>query len=285
VRVSNILDSNSNFVEKLGMSYDITDLKHQALGLEQARYSADAANRAKSEFLPMMSHEIRTPMNGIIGVSSLLLESDLTPDQRDCVEVVIRSGDHLLVLINDILDFSKIESGNLELEQIDFNPQLILAGVNRLLAYRAKDAGLELTYSLEPTVPRFLAGDPGRVRQVVTNLVGNAIKFTHNGSVTVTASLVSDQDGTVTVKFSVSDTGIGIPESRLSAIFTPFTQVDASTTRKYGGTGLGLAISKQLAELMGGEIGVTSEEGKGSTFWFTARFEKQSYEAIKASQD
>ena len=284
VRVSNIIDSNGNFVEKLGMSYDITELKHQALALEQARDAADAANRAKSEFLAMMSHEIRTPMNGILGMSSMLMESDLTPEQHDYAGIVSRSGEHLLVLINDILDFSKIESGNLELEQIDFNLQHILDDINRLLAYRAKDAGLELTYRIEPAVQIFLQGDPGRVRQVVTNLVGNALKFTEKGSVTVTASLVSDQDGTATIKFSICDTGIGIPESRLAAIFAPFTQVDASTTRKYGGTGLGLAISKQLVELMGGEIGVTSEEGKGSTFWFTARFDKQSAETLAAKQ-
>jgi CheY-like chemotaxis protein len=186
---------------------------------------------------------------------------------------------------NDILDSSKIESGNLELEQLDFNLQPLLDDINRLLAYRADDAGLELSYRIDPAVPLLLKGDPGRVRQIVTNLVGNALKFTERGSVTVSASLVSDQDGVATVKFSVRDTGIGIPESRLAAIFAPFTQVDASTSRKYGGTGLGLTISKQLVELMGGEIGVTSEEGQGSTFWFTARFEKQDPEAARARQD
>ncbi len=286
------LDTEGKPLFWLGTVQDITHLKETELLLQETNQqltiksiAADEANRAKSEFLANMSHEIRTPMNGVIGMSSILLESGLSPEQREYAEIVSRSGESLLVLINDILDFSKIESGKLELEQIDFNLQQILDDINRLLAYRAHDAGLMLTYAIDPEVPVLLKGDPGRLRQVVTNLVGNALKFTQRGSVTVSAALVSDQGGVAIVKFSIVDTGIGIPASRVSALFTPFTQVDASTTRKYGGTGLGLAISKQLAELMGGEIGIVSEEGSGSTFWFTARFEKQSPKAIESKHD
>ena len=268
--------------EKLIITNRELDLK--TTQLSEARDAADAANGAKSEFLATMSHEIRTPMNGIIGMTDILLETGLSTEQREYAEIVQMSGNNLLVLINDILDFSKIESGKLDLEQIDFDLQRMLTDATRLLAYRAEEEGLKLTCHIEPEVPLLLTGDPGRIRQVITNLVANALKFTPHGAVGLNASLLSDHDGFVQIKFEITDTGIGIPKALLSAIFSPFTQADTSTTRKYGGTGLGLTICRQLAELMGGEIGLVSEEGKGSTFWFTVQLEKQPAERCITTQ-
>ena len=268
--------------EKLIITNRELDLK--TTQLSEARDAADAANGAKSEFLATMSHEIRTPMNGIIGMTDILLETGLSTEQREYAEIVQMSGNNLLVLINDILDFSKIESGKLDLEQIDFDLQRMLDDATRLLAYRAEEEGLKLSCHIEPEVPLLLTGDPGRIRQVITNLVANALKFTPHGAVGLNASLLSDHDGSVQIKFEITDTGIGIPKAILSAIFSPFTQADTSTTRKYGGTGLGLTICRQLAELMGGEIGLVSEEGKGSTFWFTVQLEKQPAERCITTQ-
>lgn len=272
---SPLLGEDGSVVGELKIMRDLTEIKRAQEEQHKAREAAEDADRAKSEFLANMSHEIRTPMNGVIGMNEILLGTDLSAEQREYAETARSSGEALLTIINDILDFSKIEAGKLEVETIDFGLANAVEESVRALAGRAEEKGLELATRIEPDVPTALRGDPGRIRQVLTNLVGNAVKFTDSGEVVVRVSLVEDEQDNVRLSFSVTDTGIGMTEEQRSRLFTAFSQADASTTRRFGGTGLGLAISKQLVGLMGGELWVQSVPGEGSTFSFELPLGKQ----------
>jgi two-component system, sensor histidine kinase and response regulator len=265
-----LLNANSEVIRVIGVNVDITEQKRAEQSLHKAVKLAQAANLAKSDFLANMSHEIRTPMNGIIGMTDLVLETVLTPEQREFLGIARSSADSLLVLLDDILDFSKIEAGKMAFDTIDFKLRHALDETIKALGLRAQKKGLELTCHVMPEVPDGLQGDPARIRQIVVHLVGNAIKFTEAGAVAIHVRVLEKTEAGVVLQFSIRDTGIGIPVENQQTVFEQFNQLDNSTTRKYGGTGLGLSVSSRLVKMMGGKIWVVSENGQGSTFHFTA---------------
>ncbi len=272
--VSPLKDLSDNIIGYRGITRDVTEAK-RSRELKNAKITAEAANRAKSDFLANMSHEIRTPLNGIIGMSEIALDTQLDDNQQKICNSILSESNNLLNIINNILDFSKIEAGKIELETISFNLESLIEDVTHKFAIMAGQKGLEFNSFLPFNIPHQLIGDPGRLRQILVNLVGNSLKFTHEGDVYIKGELVEDLGEMVKIRFMIKDTGIGISKDRQKHIFDDFTQADSSTTREYGGTGLGTTISKRLTELMGGEIGVDGDEGKGSTFWFTAVFQKE----------
>ncbi len=273
LNINPIIDDDGNITNFVGIQKDITELKQIHERLFQAKIDAEQANRAKSDFLATMSHEIRTPMNAIIGMGDLLEKANLTEDERVYLKTMQRAGDNLLRLINDILDLSKIESGKLELESAPFNLHALLKQTCRLIEVKTQEKQLELSIKIAENVPEYVIGDAARLRQILINLLGNAVKFTEKGAVRLVVIKESDQAEIALVKFTIADSGIGIDEKQQQQIFNAFTQADTSVTRKHGGTGLGLSICKRLAELLGGTINVKSQPGRGSMFYFTAKLE------------
>ncbi|MTV50663.1 PAS domain S-box protein [Heliobacillus mobilis] len=272
VHIIPLFDDDGRITLLNGLVMDITDKKQTEEELRLAKEKAEEASRAKSNFLAMMSHEIRTPMNGILGMNDLMLDTPLNREQNEYAQAIQESAEVLLNVINDILDYSKVEAGKMQLETIDFDLHRTIQSVIKVFTNKAKDKGLVLSLSISPEIDKTLQGDPSRLRQVIFNLLGNAIKFTNSGTVSLTVTVISKDNDRMKVCFEVTDTGIGIEKGLLGYLFTPFAQADSSTSRMFGGTGLGLAISKKLVELMEGEIGVISEIGKGSTFWFSVSF-------------
>ena len=279
-----LYNKSGSVVGIIGISRDVSKLKEAEVALEQARDVALETARIKSEFLANMSHEIRTPMNAITGMTDLMLDTPLDEEQREFIDTIRTSTETLLGIINDILDFSKIEAGKLVLEILDFDLRETIEDTSEMLAQRAQSKGVELLYTIADNVPTLLRGDARRVRQVLSNLVANAVKFTEKGEVVIEVTRLSESDNEVKLRIAVKDTGIGLSQKSLPLIFNAFTQADGSTTRKYGGTGLGLAISRQLATMMHGQVGVESELGRGSTFWFDLPFQRQTLPAETKEQ-
>lgn len=272
-RIAPIFDEHGVITHYLALKEDITEKKQIMEQLQHAKDEAERASQAKGAFLATMSHEIRTPMNGMIGMTAALLENELTDEQRELAEIVQRSAESLMSLINNVLDSSKLESGKLVLELMEIDLRQLVQDTALLFSWQAKEAGLHLSCTFDPALPGKVKGDPCRLKQILINLLGNAFKFTPSGSITITVRQTSSENGRCMIQFEVKDTGIGIPDNRQSAIFEQFTQADSSTTRKFGGSGLGLSICQQLAQLMGGSVGVESQVGVGSTFWFSTCFE------------
>jgi PAS domain S-box-containing protein len=281
ISLAPLMDETQQVTGFVVIHADITQRKKYEAELSRTHATALESTKLKSEFLANMSHEIRTPMNGVIGMTNLLMDTPLNGEQRDYVETLRSSAEAMLTILNDILDFSKIEAGKLVFDTINFNLRETVEASVELLSEKAQSKGLELANWIQPDVPIYLRGDPGRLRQILTNLVGNAIKFTHQGEVVLNVTREEEQEQEVLLRFEIRDTGIGIEREALQKLFTPFQQADTSTSRRYGGTGLGLAISRHLIELMRGRVGVESEPGKGSTFWFTVRLDKQAPNSVR----
>lgn len=278
-----VYDAAARLIGASAVAHDISQKKREAEEMLRAKEAAESANQAKSEFLANISHELRTPMNAILGMTDLALNEPLSPDVRECLETVKNSAEALLGLLNDVLDFSRMETGQFAVESIPFRLRSVLEEVTKVLAVGAYQKGLDLSLTVAPGVPDRLIGDPLRLRQILLNLVGNAVKFTEQGRIAVRVEVRSKDNKEACVEFAVSDTGIGISKEQQKRIFSPFTQVDGSNTRRHGGAGMGLAIVAQLTRLMGGEFWVESEEGQGSTFFFTVRLPR--WQAAASSRD